>query len=112
VTRRRTPAERRAALRAARASRDLRRGGRVVADARTAREGRAVRLAPGEYLGGGPGRTGRFGDVDPLSAPRIWGLWEWVGFLFWAGVTAEAGRRAWKRHGGPTGGEERGPAGT
>ncbi|MBW3659689.1 MAG: hypothetical protein KY457_13695 [Actinobacteria bacterium] len=88
---------------AARAAQDLRRGARVVADARSAREGRAVRLGPREFLGPGPSRTGRLARTDPFATPELWGFWRWVGFVFWAGVTGESLRRAWKRHGGPTG---------
>ncbi|MBW3621246.1 MAG: hypothetical protein KY461_13455 [Actinobacteria bacterium] len=87
----------------ARAAQDLRRGARVVADARVARDGRATRLGPRELLGPGAPRPGRLARRDPLATTDLWGLWHWLGFVFWAGVTGQALRRAWRQHGGPTG---------
>lgn len=85
------------------APRDLKRGARVAPDWRVARDGQAPRLGPRDFIGTGTTRIGRFADVDPLRTPRLWSVWRWLGLAFWAGLAGEAGRRAWKRHGGLSG---------
>jgi hypothetical protein len=92
---------RRPARPASSAPRDLRRGARTVPDWRRSDGGRAPRLGPREYIGTTTTRTGRFRRIDPLSTPQLWSGARWIGLVFWAGLTGEVARRAWKRHGGP-----------
>jgi hypothetical protein len=86
--------------------RDLGRRARVAAEWRTPVGGRAPRLGPREYIRPATSRVGRFTRVDPLATPRLWNRWRWLGLVFWGGLTGEALRRAWRRHGGPTGSPE------
>lgn len=89
------------------AARDLAGGARPAAHWRertdTGDGPRAPRLAPDELIGRGVTRVGRFRRIDPLRTPRLWSRWHWVGVVFWAGVVGQAGRRAWRQHGGPRG---------
>lgn len=82
------------------APRDLRRGARGVPDWRVTRDGRAQRLGPREHIVIGQPTSGPWKDRDPRRTPRWWGVWRWIGLVFWAGLLGESTRRAWKQHGG------------
>ncbi len=79
---------------------NLRRGGGEAPGWRDAVDGRAPRLGPGEYIGTGVTRSGRFARKDPLRTGRVWNRWQWLAAGAWAALLGGALAAAKREHDG------------
>jgi hypothetical protein len=63
-------------------------------------DGRAPRLGPHEYIGHDVRGRGAWAHRDPLRVPRLWTAANWGALAGLIGLTAGAGWRSWRQHGG------------